>query len=134
VNSRPDIRFILFAVTEFGALGGHATIFLTELARQACTSEGMHVGKLSASWRRKVSLAVHVAHADNVLRGLSAGADGVEVTSSSDGCLLLPRRFSPAPRAASVSALPCAAHEAPLVASMCCVFSALRGSFLYFIC
>jgi hypothetical protein len=24
-----------------------------------------------ASWRRKVSLAVHVAHADNVLRGLA---------------------------------------------------------------
>jgi hypothetical protein len=58
---------------------------LTELARQASAFEGMHVGKLSASWRRKVSLAVHVAHADNALRGLPAAADGVEVTSSSDG-------------------------------------------------
>jgi hypothetical protein len=38
----------------------------------------MHVGKMLASWRRKVPLAVHVAHADNVLRGLSAVADGVE--------------------------------------------------------
>jgi hypothetical protein len=41
--------------------------------------------KLLASWRRKVSLAVHVPHADNVLRGLSAAADGVEAASSSDG-------------------------------------------------
>jgi hypothetical protein len=43
----------------------------------------MHVGMLLASWRRKVSLAVHVAHANNVLRGLSAAADGVEAASSS---------------------------------------------------
>jgi hypothetical protein len=43
------------------------------------------MGKLLASRRRKVSLAVHVAHADNVLRGLSAAADGVETTSSSVG-------------------------------------------------
>jgi hypothetical protein len=26
-RSRPDIRFILFAVTEFGAFGGHTTAF-----------------------------------------------------------------------------------------------------------
>jgi hypothetical protein len=44
----------------------------------------MHEGKLLASWRRNFSLAVHVAHADNVLRGLSTAADGVEATSSSD--------------------------------------------------
>jgi hypothetical protein len=35
VRSRPDIHFIPFAVTKFGALNGHATVFLTEL--------GMHV-------------------------------------------------------------------------------------------
>jgi hypothetical protein len=68
VRSRPEIRFIPFAVTEFGTLGCHATAFLTELAKQVATSKGMHVGKLLASWRRKVSLAVHVAHVDNVLR------------------------------------------------------------------
>jgi hypothetical protein len=45
----------------------------------------MHVGKLLASLCRKISLAVHVAHADNVLRGLSSAADGVEVASSSVG-------------------------------------------------
>jgi hypothetical protein len=81
---RPDIRFIPFAVTEF-TLGGHATAFLTGLAKQAAASKGMHVGKLLASWRRKVSLPVHVARADNVLRGLSAAADGVEAASSSAG-------------------------------------------------
>jgi hypothetical protein len=69
VRSRPDVLFIPFAVTEFGTLSGHATPFLTELAKHAAASNGMHVGKLLASWRRKVSLAVHVAHADNVLRG-----------------------------------------------------------------
>jgi hypothetical protein len=42
----------------------------------------MQVGKLLASWRRNVSLAVHVVHADNVLRGLSAAADSGMATSS----------------------------------------------------
>jgi hypothetical protein len=36
-------------------------------------------------WRRKTSLAVHVAHAGNFLRGWSAAADGVEAASSSVG-------------------------------------------------
>jgi hypothetical protein len=45
----------------------------------------MRVGKLLASKRRKVSLAVHVAHADNVVSGLSAAADGVEAASFSAG-------------------------------------------------
>jgi hypothetical protein len=72
------MRFIPRVVTEFGTLNGHATAFLTELAKQATTSKGMHVGKLLASWRRNVSLAVHVTHADNVLRDLSASADGME--------------------------------------------------------
>jgi hypothetical protein len=40
---------------------------------------------LLALWPRKVSLAVHVAHADNVLRGLSAAAYDVEAASSSAG-------------------------------------------------
>jgi hypothetical protein len=45
----------------------------------------MNVGKVLASSRRNVSLAVHVAHADNVLHGLSAATDGVEAASSSAG-------------------------------------------------
>jgi hypothetical protein len=85
VRSRPDIRFIPFAVTEFGTLGGHATAFLTEIAKHGAASKGMHVGKLLAYGRGMVSLAVHVAHADNVLRGLSAVANGVEAASSSAG-------------------------------------------------
>jgi hypothetical protein len=85
VRSRPDIRFIPFAATKLGSLGGHAAAFLTELAKQAAASKGMHVGKLLASWRRKLSLTVHVAHADNVLQGLSAASNGVEAASSSAG-------------------------------------------------
>jgi hypothetical protein len=85
VRSRPDICFISFEVTEFGTLGGHVTAFLTELGKQATASNGMHVGKLLTSWSRKVSLVVHVTHADNVLGGLSAVADGVEAVSSSAG-------------------------------------------------
>jgi hypothetical protein len=72
------------------------------------------VGKLLTSWRRNVFLGAHVAHADNVLRGLSAAADGVDT-------FLLPRRSSPAPWAASVPVLPRAAREAPLVASTWCI-------------
>jgi hypothetical protein len=49
VRSRPDIRIIPFAVTEFGTLGGHATAFLTELAKHVAASKGMNVGKLLAS-------------------------------------------------------------------------------------
>jgi hypothetical protein len=87
MRSRPDIRFIPFVVTECGTLGGHATAFLTKLAKQATASKGMHLGKLLVSWRRKVSLAVHVAHADNVLRSLCAAAHGVEAACSSAGML-----------------------------------------------
>jgi hypothetical protein len=32
-RSQPDIRFVPFAVTEFSALSGHATAFLTQLAK-----------------------------------------------------------------------------------------------------
>jgi hypothetical protein len=73
----------------------------------------MHVGKLLASWRRKISLAVHVAQADNVLRGLSAAADGVVVASYSAG---MP---SPATALFTRAMHPQAAREAPLVASLC---------------
>jgi hypothetical protein len=83
MRSCPDIRFIPFAVTEFGALGGHATTFLAAMPNHAAASKGMHVGKLLACLRRKVSLAVHVADVDNVLRGLSVASDDVEAASSS---------------------------------------------------
>jgi hypothetical protein len=86
VRSRPDVRFIPFSITEFSTFGGHATALLTELTKQAAVCKGtMHVAKLLASWRRKLSLAVHAAHADNVVRMLSTAADGVEAPSSSVG-------------------------------------------------
>jgi hypothetical protein len=75
------------------------------------------VGKLLASWRRKASLAAHVAHSDNVLRGLSGAADGVEAHSSSA------RMPSPATTFFTrVSVFPLAEREAPLVASTCYAF------------
>jgi hypothetical protein len=83
VKSRPDIRFICGHGIQCSRRPRHG--FLNGLARQAAAFKGMHVGKLLASWRRKVSLAVHVALADNVLRGLSAAADCGEAASSSDG-------------------------------------------------
>jgi hypothetical protein len=44
----------------------------------------MHVGKLLASWRRKLSPVVYVVQADSVLSGLSAAAaDDVEAAISS---------------------------------------------------
>jgi len=85
VRSRPDIRFIPFAVTEFGALGGHAAALLSEMAKQVAASQGMHVGKLLASWRRKISLAIHIAHADNVTRDAASAAESVAGASDSRG-------------------------------------------------
>jgi hypothetical protein len=79
LRSRHKIRLIPVPVIELGAFGGHATDFLTELAKQTAASKGMHVGKLLSSWRRNVYLAVHV------LRELSAAADDVKAASSSVG-------------------------------------------------
>jgi hypothetical protein len=61
-----------------------------------------------------VSLAVHVAHADNVFRGIPAAPDGVEAASSSVEMPSLATAFSPAPWAASVSAFPRATCEVQL--------------------
>jgi hypothetical protein len=52
---------------------------------QVAASKGMHVGKLLTSWRRKFSLAVHITHADNVLRGMSTAAGCLEAASASTG-------------------------------------------------
>jgi hypothetical protein len=49
VTSRPDIRFIPFAITGISVLGDDATAFFTDLAREAGASKGMHVSKLLAS-------------------------------------------------------------------------------------
>jgi hypothetical protein len=66
-----------------------------------------------------LSLTVHVAHADNVLRGLSAAADGVEAASPSAGrpslatALFTRAMGRKRPRASS--------DKAPLVAFTCCI-------------
>jgi hypothetical protein len=56
------------------------------LAKQAVVfTKVMHVGKLLACSHETASLAMLVAHADNVLRDLSATANGLEAASSSVG-------------------------------------------------
>jgi hypothetical protein len=84
------------------------------------------VGKLLGFWCRKISLAVHLAHAENVLRRLFAVADDVEAASSSVG---MP---SPATALFTRAVLPRAARETPLVASTFFI-SSLCGSFLCFL-
>jgi hypothetical protein len=119
VKSRPDIHYIPLAVTEFGALGGHATALLAKLATQAVAFKGMHLGKLLASWPQNVSLAAHIAHADSILRGLSAAADDVEAASSAEMPSPCTKLFTRAMgrKRFRLSPLPV-------------VFSALRGTFL----
>jgi hypothetical protein len=47
VRRRPDIRLVPFEITEFNALGDHATAFSLDLATQEeDASKGMHVGML----------------------------------------------------------------------------------------
>jgi hypothetical protein len=91
------------------------------------------MGKLLTSWRRKVSLAVHVAYVETVLRGMSAAADRVEVASSSDG-IPFPATaffFTRAMRPCFFSAFPRVASEAPLTTSTCCDFN-VAWEFLLF--
>jgi hypothetical protein len=93
----------------------------------------MHAGKLLASWRRKVSLAVNVAHADNVLPGLAAAADAVEAASSSVGMPpLATALFTCA--TTSVSVLTRAAREAPIVAFARYVFHRRVGGSYVLLC
>jgi hypothetical protein len=85
---RGGVTFLIISFRVVHVVFHHFVSYLMKwvfCAEQAAASKGMHVGKLLASWRRKVSLAVHVAHADNVLRGLSAVAHSVEAAYSSDG-------------------------------------------------
>ena len=63
------------------------------MAKQVAASQGMHVGKLLASLRRRISLAVHIAHADNVLRGAASAAESVAGASDSRGVPSSPARL-----------------------------------------
>jgi hypothetical protein len=62
---------------------------------------------------------VHVAHADNVLRGLSAAANGVEAASFSLGMPSHVTALFTRTMGRKRPVLPLAACEALLVASMC---------------
>jgi hypothetical protein len=106
VRSRSDIRFIQFAVTEFGTLGGHATALLKELAKHAAASKKrMHMGKLLVFWRRKVSLAVHLLTRTTSCAVCPPPQPVRRPLRPRLGWLHLPRRSLPAPWAASVPVL-----------------------------
>eukprot|EP00873_Tetraselmis_striata_P024026 jgi/Tetstr1/444290/TSEL_032181.t1 len=66
------LRFVPFAVSEFGSLGPHAEAFLVELAKAGHTHTGQKIDPLLSAWRRRFSLLINMAHADNVLGGVVA--------------------------------------------------------------
>eukprot|EP00873_Tetraselmis_striata_P028556 jgi/Tetstr1/448820/TSEL_003788.t1 len=66
------LRFVPFAVSEFGSLAPHAEAFLVELAKASQAHIGKNIGQLLSAWRRRFSLLINMAHADNVLGGVAA--------------------------------------------------------------
>jgi hypothetical protein len=126
VRNRPDIRFISFAVTEFGTLGRHATAFLTELAKRAAAFEGIYVVMWAICWplgaKRSLSPSMLLTRTRScaVCPPLHTVWRPPIVRV---GCFLLPRRSSPVPWAANVPVRPRAARARV-------GFSALPRSFL----
>eukprot|EP00873_Tetraselmis_striata_P006956 jgi/Tetstr1/427220/TSEL_017408.t1 len=81
-NAASMLRFVPFAVSEFGSLAPHAEAFLVELAKASQAHTGQKIGQLLrlSAWRRRFSLLINMAHADNVLGGVAAARaarDGV---------------------------------------------------------
>eukprot|EP00873_Tetraselmis_striata_P020875 jgi/Tetstr1/441139/TSEL_029400.t1 len=76
-NAAGMLRFVPFAVSEFGSLAPHAEALLVELAKASHTHTGKKIGQLLSAWRcRFVSLLTNMVHADNVLwrgRGRACG-------------------------------------------------------------
>eukprot|EP00873_Tetraselmis_striata_P013584 jgi/Tetstr1/433848/TSEL_023032.t2 len=66
------LRFVPFAVSEFGLLAPLAEAFLVELAKASHTHTGQKIGQLLSAWRRRLSMLINMAHADNVLGGVAA--------------------------------------------------------------
>eukprot|EP00873_Tetraselmis_striata_P040259 jgi/Tetstr1/460523/TSEL_005782.t1 len=66
------LRFVPFAVSEFGSLAPHAEAFLVELAKASHAHIGKKIGQLLSAWRRRFSLLINMAHEDNVLGGVAA--------------------------------------------------------------
>eukprot|EP00873_Tetraselmis_striata_P014210 jgi/Tetstr1/434474/TSEL_023566.t1 len=71
-NAAGMLRFVPFAVSEFGSLAPHAEAFLVELAKASHAHTGKKIGQLLSAWRRRFSLLINMAHADNVLGGVAA--------------------------------------------------------------
>eukprot|EP00873_Tetraselmis_striata_P046656 jgi/Tetstr1/466920/TSEL_011374.t1 len=66
------LRFVPFAISEFGSLAPHAEAFLVELAKASHTHTSQKTSRLLSAWRRRFSLLINMAHADNVLGGVAA--------------------------------------------------------------
>eukprot|EP00873_Tetraselmis_striata_P028089 jgi/Tetstr1/448353/TSEL_035636.t1 len=72
-NAAGMLRFVPFAVSEFGSLAApHVEAFLVELAKASHTYTGQKIGQLLSAWRRRFSLLIIMAHANNVLGGVAA--------------------------------------------------------------
>eukprot|EP00873_Tetraselmis_striata_P035034 jgi/Tetstr1/455298/TSEL_042134.t1 len=86
------LRFVPFAVSEFGSLAPHAEAFLVDLAKASQAHTGQKIGQLLSAWRRRFSLLINMAHADNVLGGVAAARaarDGASRRSSA--CVAMTR-------------------------------------------
>eukprot|EP00873_Tetraselmis_striata_P011817 jgi/Tetstr1/432081/TSEL_021552.t1 len=95
-NAAGMLRFVPFAVSEFGSLAPHAEAFLVELAKASHTHTGQKIGHLLSAWRRRFSLLINMAHADNVLGGVAsarAARDGTPAPASrrSSACVAMTR-------------------------------------------
>eukprot|EP00873_Tetraselmis_striata_P000940 jgi/Tetstr1/421204/TSEL_001109.t1 len=95
-NADGMIRFVSFAVSEFGSLAPHAEAFLVELAKASHKHTGQKIGQLLSAWRRRFSLLINMAHADNVLGGVAAvraARDGAPAPASrrSSACVAMTR-------------------------------------------
>eukprot|EP00873_Tetraselmis_striata_P011920 jgi/Tetstr1/432184/TSEL_021640.t1 len=95
-NAAGMLRFVPFAVSEFGWLALHAEAFLVELAKASHEHTGKKIGQLLCAWRRRFSLLINMAHADNVLGGVAAARaarDGAPAPASrrSSACVAMTR-------------------------------------------
>eukprot|EP00873_Tetraselmis_striata_P037738 jgi/Tetstr1/458002/TSEL_044513.t1 len=95
-NAAGMLRFAPFAVSEFGSLAPHAEAFLVELAKASHTHTGQKIGQLLSAWRRRFSLLINMAYADNVLGGVAsarAARDGTPAPASrrSSACVAMTR-------------------------------------------
>eukprot|EP00873_Tetraselmis_striata_P006577 jgi/Tetstr1/426841/TSEL_017056.t1 len=81
-NAAGMLRFVPFAVSEFGSLVPHAEAFLVELAKASQAHTGQKIGQLLSAWRRRFSLLIDMAHADNVLGGVAAARAARDVWCS----------------------------------------------------